>query len=287
MKWRSKAINCFGRTFVIMEFYDAMNYRGWVKSFSMDGLDTRLEGMIINYVKYLKGLNEEFTDRFEIVRRSDVNKSMIGTFSTKAPYYFIIYINDLEKELLNAGYLMGQLALYLTTKELGSLLIGVEKVKTKAQVPTMLQSSTVDHEAMEEETWMAIMAFGKPERKLRPTPKKLPEYILDKKCIYKSPIDQRVQAIINTAVYAPTKMRIRPYRFLVNELKVHVYGKHEALMTTYQRVTFYLDCGIMLAYLGLKAEEQWMTMVVKQAPKLMQREQKHYRYIISLQFEDQ
>lgn len=281
--------------FVIVEFYEAMNYRGWVKSFLMEDLDPGLESKIKHYVKYLKGLHPDEMDCVEIIHHKQIKKKHMGIFSEKAPYYFVVYMKDLEDGLMNAGYLMGQLALYLTTKELGSYVTGIEKatkyldgqVYDSFEVLSQEENSSLVKKEELEETWMCIMAFGKPERKIRQMSKTIDKFVLDKKCVYKTQVSTNIQMILNAAVYAPTKMLVRPYRFVIHDQRVHLYAKNEALMTSYQRVTFYLDCGIMLAYLGVKAEELWMTMSVTQLNRLLEREQKHYHYISSLIFEDQ
>lgn len=270
-----------------MDFYEALNYRGWVKSFLMDDLDPNLISKIKHYVKCLKGIHSEYKNRFEIVHHSEIKKKHNSLFSERAPYYFIIYMNDLEKELMNAGYLCGQLALYLTSKELGSYVTGIEKSSKYREGDLVAASIRAKESKGEGELWMCIMAFGKPERKLRQIGKHIDKFVFDKKCVYKTEISTNIQTILNSAVYAPSKMRMRPYRFVIYDNRVHVFVKNEAMMTSYQRVTFYLDCGIMLSYLGLKAEEIWMSMMITQMSKLKEREQKNYQYITTLLFEDQ
>lgn len=281
-------VKCLEGRLVAMEYYDTINYRGWVKGFQMQQLDNAAESKIHNYLKYLKGFQEQEKERFEIIRYEEIKKAHLGLFTTKAPYYFVVYLTDLETQLLNAGYLMGQFSLYLMTKEIGSCLVGLEEVKKYVSSSVVVRSDSIDENMpFEERTWVAIMAFGSPEHKFRQVSKKFHQIISDKKCIYKSDIDARIQSIISAGVHAPSKMLIRPYRFVIKGLKVHLFVKNESMMTASQRMCVYLDCGIMLAYLGLKAEEQWMTMIVRRVAKHMEIEQKKYKYIVSLSFEDQ
>ncbi|MDO5520462.1 MAG: nitroreductase family protein [bacterium] len=281
-------VKCLEGRLVIMEYYDTINYRGWVKTFKEEKLDSAIEGKVQNYIKHLKGFQENSEEKFEIIRSEEIKKSHLGLFTTKAPYYFVVYIKDLETQLLNAGYLMGQLALYLMTKDLGSCLVGLETVQRyvsqNESVSSLLKQ---ENEEFTEKTWVAIMAFGKPDHKLRQSGKRLSKLLSDKKCICVTEIDPRVQTILTVGVHAPSKMLVRPYRFVVKGTKAHILAKAESMMTGSQRMCVYLDCGIMLAYLGLKAEEQWMTMIAKKSTKYAEKKQKNYKYLLSLSFEDQ
>lgn len=271
-----------------MEYYDAINYRGWVKSFHMEEVGENIEGKINHYVKYLRGFRESLGNKFEIVRYDNTSRVHMGLFTTKAPYYFLVYITDLEEQLLNAGYMMGQLSLYLMTKGIGSCLVGLEQVKTRVSGEVLYASKALQENAeLPDKTWVAIMGFGMPEQKLKECKKRLYERISDKHCIYKSEVNPRIQAVINVGVHAPSKMLIRPYRYVINKNQALIYAKGESMMTGAQRMCVYLDCGIMLAYFGLKAEEQWMTMLVKRSEKRVQKEWKGFKYLVSLSFEDQ
>ncbi|MDO5294596.1 MAG: nitroreductase family protein [bacterium] len=281
-------VKCLEGRLVIMEYYDAINYRGWVKTFNEEKLDSGVESKIQNYIKHLKGFQEDGEEKFEIIRSEEIKKAHLGLFTTKAPYYFVVYIKDLETQLLNAGYLMGQLALYLMTKEVGSCLVGLETVKRYVtQNETAYSMLEQDNAEFPEKTWVAIMAFGKPEHKLRQAGKRLRRLLSDKKCICVTEIDPRVQSILTVGIQAPSKMLVSPYRFVVKGTKAHILAKAESMMTSSQRMCVYLDCGIMLAYLGLKAEEQWMTMVVKKMERFSEKKHNNYKYLVSLSFEDQ
>lgn len=271
-----------------MEYYDAINYRGWVKSFHMEDVSDAIEDKIKHYVNYLRGFSKSLGNCFEIVRTDGAARRHTGLFSTKAPYYFLIYITDLEEQLLNAGYMMGQLSLYLLTKEIGSCLIGLEKVNERVQGDVVYASKSLQQtKVFSEPTWVVVMGFGMPEQKIKQTKKKLHQKISDKNCTYRSEVDPRVQSIINVGVHAPSRMLVRPYRYVINKNQAFIFAKGESMMTSAQRMCVHLDCGIMLAYLGLKAEELWMTMLVKRSEKRIQKEWKGMKYLVSISFQDQ
>ena len=271
-----------------MDFYEAINCKGWTKSFVMDELQPDMEGKIINYTKYLRGIDPEKKDSFAIVRHKDIKRRQRELFSGRAPYYLIVYLEDLQKQLMNAGYLMGQMALYLMTKEIGCCLLGVEKVKkddySEIRKNAMLCS---ENEQDESTSWIAIMAFGKSEHRLRQFPKAVNKLFLEKRCIYKSNTVANIGTILTASAHVPSKLFLSPFRYVISDNRVHVYTKNEAMMTSFQRSAVYLECGIMLAYLGLKAEELWMSMNIKLVQRLAEKELAHFQYLVSLIFENQ
>ncbi len=271
-----------------MDFYEAINCKGWTKSFVMDELQPDMEEKIINYSKYLRGFIPEKKDRFAIIRYKDIKRSHSDWFIDKAPYYMIIYLDDLQKQLMNAGYLMGQLALYLMTKEIGSCILGVKKIKKveDREFPkTAMVLSTDENEESGE--WMAIMAFGKPQHRLRQYSKAVNKLLVERKCIYKSNTDANIGAILLASAHVPSRLIFSPFRYVISDNRVHVYTKNDAMMTSFQRSAVWLECGIMLAYLGMKAEELWKSMNIKQVQRLAEKELNHFQYIISLFFENQ
>ncbi len=271
-----------------MDIYEAINCKGWTKSFVMDELQPEMEGKIINYTKYLRGIDPDKKDNFAILRNKDIQRRHRELFSNKAPYYMVIYLDDLQKQLINAGYLMGQLALYLMTKEIGCSILGVEKIRKTEDVDFTKNAIVYSKDDNKEVgPWIAIMAFGKPEHRLRQYSKAANRLIVDKKCIYKSNTEANIGAILAASAHVPSRLFLSPYRYVISDSRVHVYTKNEAMMTSFQRSAVYLECGVMLAYLGLKAEELWMTMNIKQVQRLAEKELAHFQYLISLVFENQ
>lgn len=271
-----------------MDFYEAINCKGWTKSFIMDELQPDMEGKIINYTKHLRGMDLDRKDHFSIVRYKDMKRRHRELFSNKAPYYLIIYLNDLQKQLMNAGYLMGQLALYLMTKEIGSCVLGVEKIKKSEE--TELDNKAIVTSLVEEvesPSFMAVMAFGKPERRLRQYSKAVNKLLVEKKCIYKSNTEPNISTILTASAHVPSKLFSSPFRYVISDNRVHIYIKHEAMLAGFQRTAVYMECGITIAYLGMKAEELWMGMTIKQVQRLAEKELNHFTYMISLVFENQ
>ncbi len=271
-----------------MDYYEAINCKGWTKSFVMEELQPDMEGKIINYTKYLRGINPDQGDSFAIVRFKDMRRRYRELFASKAPYYMVIYLDDLQGQLINAGYLMGQMALYLMTKDIGSCVIGVERVKGTDHTDLFQNALVVSqNEQQYVGTYMAIMAFGRPEHHMKQFSKAGKKLLVEKKCIYKSNTEPNIGPILSAIAHAPSRLFLSPYRYVISDNRVHIYTKNDVLLANFQRMYVYLECGIQLAYLGVKAEELWMSMNVKQVQRLAEKELNHFQYLVSLTFENQ
>ena len=68
------------------------------------------------------------TDLVIVDKRKD-GKSGIGLASVRAPYYLALYTTEQEKCMMNAGYIMQQIVLYLCSHGLGSCYVGMKVMK--------------------------------------------------------------------------------------------------------------------------------------------------------------
>lgn len=253
-----------------MELYEAIQYKGWVKAFSLQKIDDKIYGNIVSFLRHLNHLQDQDKTSYEICEQKEMKQKGME-YSVKAPYYFLVRLNDLEDDLINAGFLMGQLSLYLITKELGSCIMGIEKVKLADT---------------KEAKWVAILGFGKPSQKIKISNQKSRNFISDKFCYNKSEENGDMKQVISAAGYAPTNVLYQPYRFIVYEDHVHILGKKEALMTKHQKLGCRLELGIMLAYMQLKSEELWMWFSAKKAELDLGKTGKNYNYMISVYIEN-
>ena len=70
--------------------------------------------------------------RYEIVNNLETKHHLTETLiGGKVPYYFLFYAKKTEDYLLNAGYLLEQIVLYMTTKGLGTCYLGMKNFKSE------------------------------------------------------------------------------------------------------------------------------------------------------------
>ena len=63
------------------------------------------------------------------VLTTERQERMLSMFSVKAPYYMAFYSEESERYLMNVGYIMEQMVLYLCSIGLGTCFIGSNRVK--------------------------------------------------------------------------------------------------------------------------------------------------------------
>lgn len=70
------------------------------------------------------------------------NNEIGGMFAIKAPHYIAIYSEEKDGYLLNAGYMLQQMDLYLSSEEIGTLWLGLakpgEQLKAKDGLPYVI-----------------------------------------------------------------------------------------------------------------------------------------------------
>ncbi len=252
-----------------MELYDAIKYKGLAKSFNMELLEERLLDNIRLYVKNMSGLDGTKNDLCEILTYEEMKQKNTMNFDVKAPYYFIASIHDVQDGMINAGYLLGQFLLYLTSKEISTNILGVEKIKS------------------EDTYYTAILAFGRTTTRMKYRAKAVRNLRSEKYYVYRQEARPEIKQVIRAGGYAPTGLIFQPYRFVLSSSHFHVIGKREAIMTKHQKMMCYFELGMMLSYMQLRAEEMWMDLTLQKRSVELGKNEKNYFYMITAQLKSQ
>ncbi len=250
-----------------MNLYEGIFVRKSIRSFLMEPLEQKLLDNIINFANHLEMLSPEQKVRYEIVnnvegRHNPAQKLMGG----KAPYYLLLYAKETDDYLINAGYLLEQIVLYMTTKGLGSCYLGLKKFK-----------STDDMEPV------IMVAFGKPkkdfyeEENVRAHRKPLGEL-----CCFKTVVSDEVKEIMKAGRLAPSSINSQPWRFVVYENRIHLFCRKEAVAPAKVKRMHLIDMGIALAHLTVAAEEFWYSPELTKLTNISEQKFKQHEYIMSV-----
>ena len=169
----------------------------------------------------------------------------VHPLGVKAPYYLAFYSEDKDKAMLNAGYILEQLALFLCTKGLGTCFLGNVKPKfgntNKGNMKCMI-----------------MMAFGKSRGAHTRKPSEAKRMSLQELCVYKEVPRQWVKQLLEAARLAPSSMNSQPWRFVVYDNRIHVFSKKHNI--TYFGMGKYdeFNLGVMFSHLMIVAEELWL-----------------------------
>ena len=252
-----------------MNQYDAIFIRRTVKSFRADMINDKSISQILNFTNYITDISGKKSVNFEIWSSFEEEKMADLHISVKAPYYLVVSTDVLEDPFLNLGYVLEQVALYITTKDLVSRFAGLYKDKR-------IQGA-------KENRILAVLAFGKSaedsaKEKKR---KRLP---LEHLCVFKDKVDNNIKDMIHAAMLAPSKMNSQPWRFVVMKNRIHVFCKKERIAFKSLCLDYYheFDIGMMLANLMIASEELWYNTEVVKSENIADKKLKNNVYMFTV-----
>lgn len=228
-----------------MNLYEAIFLRKSVRNYEMEALKPSLLTEIKDYCKQIEGLNPGITTDISIIDNTKGQYKRVHLLGVKAPYYLAFYSEDKDKAMLNAGYILEQLALFLCTKGLGTCFLGNVKPKfgntNKGNMKCMI-----------------MMAFGKSRGAHTRKPSEAKRMRLQELCVYKEVPRQWVKQLLEAARLAPSSMNSQPWRFVVYDNRIHVFSKKHNI--TYFGMGKYdeFNLGVMFSHLMIVAEELWL-----------------------------
>ena len=133
-----------------MNIYEAIFVRRSVKNYLPDGLSPQTLQDILDEYDDVKGLFGGIETELVILDNRKGEYRLLSLLGIRAPYYLAIYSEEKDRAVMNAGYLMQQMSLYLCTRGLGSCFVGNPMMKKK-------------YMRRDGKKLMAVLAFGKPK----------------------------------------------------------------------------------------------------------------------------
>lgn len=226
-----------------MNLYEAIGCRQSIRKYTGQEVSEKLREQILSYYEKAARLNDRIATELEILDNTKRKADVKGLFKVDAPYYMVLYSEETSGYERNAGYLMEQIVLYLTYKELGSCYLGGTKTKKAAKSG---------------KKQVILLAFGFPEGKLyreSPLAKRLP---LSELCIFKEEVGEQMKTALKAARLAPSAYNSQPWRFVVYSERIYVFAKKGGMPVPSMRAMRDFSIGIMLSHIMLAAEELWM-----------------------------
>jgi nitroreductase len=248
-----------------MNTLDAIFTGRSVRHYLQEKLDWEEIADILDYANDLPKLTDSISVEFKLVSNIETKQGFRGPFSIKAPYYLCISSEEKEDYLLNAGYLMQQLNLYLISRGLGTCYMGAS--------PGMGLKGTMKY------SYVVALAFGKPAAPLpreKSEAKRLPEKDL---VVYKEQVSSDIRQLLTAARTAPSSYNSQPWRFVVYKNRIHIFTRKTLLLTKVFDHMKMVDMGIMLANLMMAAEELWVDVSLGKLDNLKSKPLQNNEYI--------
>ena len=249
-----------------MNQYDAIFIRKSVKNFRTDAISEKSINQILNFTQYITDVSGKKSVNFEIWSDVDQGRTKEFHFLVKAPYYLVLSSEVLEDRFLNLGFVLEQVALYLTTKDIASNFGGLHKEKGVSGTRVL-----------------AVLAFGKSAED-SVSSKKMKRLPLEHLCVFKDKVDMNIRDMISAAILAPSRMNSQPWRFVVIRNRIHVFCRKERIGFKSATLESYheFDIGMMLAHLLIAGEELWYNTEVVKSENIADKQLKNNLYMFTV-----
>jgi nitroreductase len=105
------------------KLFDAIFHRKSIRKYDMSPLPDSTFAQLKEFAGKVKPLDETIRYEFSYIDTDDVR----NLFAIKAPHYICLYSEKKSGYLMNAGFLLQQIDLYLSANDLGSCWLGMAK----------------------------------------------------------------------------------------------------------------------------------------------------------------
>lgn len=250
-----------------MTLYEAIYNRKSSRNFKMEKMSVSFFQQLDKFLENITPLYSEIRCHIDVVCALDRNVLVKGMFKVKAPYYIVIRSENGYEAYENAGYIMEQISLYFTSKEIGSCYQGAVELDYKTEEPELNKC--------------IVMAFGYTETiPLREASKALRKNIRQV-CTIKNELGREMMGILEAARLAPSAFNRQPWRFVVYKNRIHIF-EADRVFEKSSSVKSAIDMGIVQCHLMIAAEEMWIRAELTRLDHISEKDVKHHRYIKSL-----
>ena len=252
-----------------MDLYEAIFVRKSVRKYSFEKIDDQKLDEIRKHYQSLFSLFGRIASDIAIIDNTKKQFFGSGFLSVQAPYYIVFYTEDLPRNLMNVGYMMQEMSLFLTTMGLGSCMLGHTRVKKGLNNKNGLQIA-------------GLMAFGEAKGKATRRHSEARRLSIDDLCVFKEMPRQWVKQLLEAARLAPSYMNTQPWRFVVYDHKIHIFSRKSKKVSRWEEINF----GIMFANIMIAAEELWLDVDLIRLEEITQKQLPNNRYVLSAVLKD-
>lgn len=248
-----------------MNQYEAISYRRSVRKFDFTPVPEALMKKVNRFIQELSPWNREADWKLEILDNINRRAPVRGFGVVHAPYYLVFYGERVKEGLENAGYMLEQMVLYLTTKGLGCCYQGCAKVLGEKRTDSLKA--------------LMVVAFGYPARRLLRDGAVAKRHPLKELCIFKEEAGEEIKSVLYAARMAPSAFNSQPWRFVVYKNKIHIFVRKKSLLEKLGMSMREINIGIVLCHMQLAAEEQWLFATFAPEDKIRELNMKKMDYI--------
>lgn len=252
-----------------MNMFEAVFSKKSIRHFQQEKLEWSVISDILNYANNIPMLFDGIAVEFKLVSNIEKKQGFRGPFAVKAPYYLCISSEEKEDYLINAGYLMQQLNLYMSSLGLGSCFLGTVS-------PGGALKATMKYK------YVIALAFGKtsdPIFRNSTEANRLPEKEI---VVYKEEVTPDIKQVLTAARLAPSAYNSQPWRFVVYRNRIHVFVKKNQLLAKALDSNKMIDIGIMMSNFLLAAEELWVEVSLSKSDTIKSKNLQNNEYVCTI-----
>lgn len=251
-----------------MNIFDSLSCRKSIRKYTNERIDFNILNEIKDYANSLPGLFDNIDVEFHIIENTNKFKSF-SVFNIKAPYYLCISSLSNDDSYINAGYLMQQISLFLSTIGLGSCFISTA-------LPKHLELADFKYE------YITALAFGYANEELFRNKKDSVRLSEEKIVYYKMDVSRDIKEIINAARLSPSYLNNQPWKFIVYQNRIHLFAKKTPVINQSYNKYRMLDVGTALANLLIAAEEYWINTSITKLEALNDKPLRQNDYVLTV-----
>lgn len=255
-----------------MNLYEAMFVRKSVRDYQMEALEDLTLDHINGYLAQLKAYKNNIAYDIRVIE-STKQESLKGFFHVKAPYYLVLSSELKSDYLINAGYLLHQMSLYLTARGIGNCYQGGVR-------PTPELREELPYE------YVAALAFGKSPKSIYRPANKARRLAEESLVVYKEEVDENMKNIIRAAILSPSSLNNQPWRLVVYHNRIHLFCKKAHYLTSVLSDAKLIDMGVVIASITQAADEMWMEASITKSDVFTNKELKNTEYIATIVLKD-
>ncbi|MCL2257817.1 MAG: nitroreductase [Candidatus Bathyarchaeota archaeon] len=218
-----------------MSLSEIIYKRKSIRKYSHDFLDEKTLQNIQNHFTKIKPLYGDINVKFNITSKANMN----GMNSLFSPHYIVAMSENKKGHLVNVGFMLQQMDLYLSSIGIGGCWLGMAHPKETPNNDDNFE-------------FVIAFGFGKPDESLYREIDEFNRKSLDK---ISNISDSRLEVVR----LAPTAMNLQHYYFITEGSNIiHAYCKKPGLLTLKQLAKMReIDIGIALAHLYIANNERF------------------------------
>lgn len=255
-----------------MSLYEAIYVRKSVRRYSLKPIAQEQLDSLLRFANNLPMLFPNIEVEFKIVDCLDgkqYKQYFNGIELFRAPYYLVLSSTKNNGYFINAGYIMQQVSLYLTSKKIGSCFIGLTK-------PAIDLTDDPSKEPI------ITLAFGQGKSDIYRASDKLRRLPEEDIITYKEDVNESLRTILKAGRMAPSSVNNQPWRFVAYKNRIHVFCKKNLIKSELYSKMKLIDIGVAIGNMLVVTDEMWIKVDTYHSSSISSQYFKHNDYIVTL-----